>query len=58
LELSLVIPINISKHHLMEQPSCGGSGCHSFEDGHASLAVTDLQVQVNISEHQMMLLEN
>jgi hypothetical protein len=46
----LVIPINISKPSFNgTNPGCGGSGCHSFEDGHVSLAVTDLQVQVTIS---------
>lgn len=46
----LVIPINISRPSFNSTtPGCGGGGCHSFEDGRVSLAVTDLQVQITVN---------
>jgi len=46
----LVIPINISRPSFNgTDPGCGGSGCHTFEDGKVSVTVTDLQVQITVS---------
>lgn len=46
----LVIPINNSRPSFNgTDPGCGGGGCHTFEDGKVSLAVTDLQVQITVS---------
>lgn len=46
----LIIPINISKPSFNSiTPGCGGGGCHTFQDGEVSLAVTDLQVQITVS---------
>lgn len=48
--LLLVIPINISRPSFNgTDPGCGGGGCHNFQDGIVSLAVTDLQVQITVS---------
>lgn len=48
--LLLVIPINVSRPSFNgSTPGCGGGGCHNFQDGIVSLAVTDLQVQITVS---------
>lgn len=48
--LILTIPIIISRPSFNgTDPGCGGSGCHTFEDGKVSLSVSDLQVQITVN---------